>query len=136
MSSKFSYPELCVMVLRNEIHNSFTFAYGFDIRKIIYAFQVSFSMVKSEWHVSSKFVYPKLYNLTYGYKYPEDKFFKSLKTKQTFHVNVLSVCLNWYDVGKISHYNVTTFKNEQYFFFFLHYKTLKLVYKHTNIKVY
>jgi len=42
-----------------------------------------------KWHISFGFVYPKLYNLTYEYEYPKYKNFKSLRTKRTFHVNVL-----------------------------------------------
>jgi len=44
--------------------------------------------------MSSRFVYPELCNLTYEYEYPEDKNFKSLRTKWTFHGNVLGANLN------------------------------------------
>jgi len=76
-----------------------------DIRKVGY-FCCPSKLSDGEihkWHISSKFVYSELCDLTYGYEYPKDKFFHSLRTKQTFYVSVLGASSNWYGTGRISH---------------------------------
>jgi len=79
----------CVLyiVLMIEIHNSFMFAYGsWHLESYLCCSGKLLDGEIRKWHISSEFVYLKLCNLTYVYKYSKGKFFKSLWTKQTFHV--------------------------------------------------
>jgi len=93
------------MVLRIEIRNSFMFVYGswHPEGHLCCPGKLSDGEIH-KWHISYGFVYPKLCDLTYGYEYPEDKNFKSLRTKRIFHVNELGTGLNWRGAGRINHF--------------------------------
>ena len=80
-------------MLRIEIWNSFMFVYGswHPECHLCYPDKLPNGEIQ-KWHISSKFVYPKLCNLTYGYEYLEGNFFKSLRTKWTFCVSECVGC--------------------------------------------
>ena len=89
-------------MLRIEIHNSFMFAYGsWHPEGHLYCLNKFLDGEIQKWHISSKFVYPELCNLTYRYEYPKDKNLKLLRIKWTFHINVLGVDHKWYGAGRI-----------------------------------